>query len=140
MAATAGIELLLTQRLQLVLGLTPLHAGLIVTAFAAGVSILGTILTAVYTNTIHLPATAPAQAAGSIDEARAAAGRLPAGQAHTLLAAAASAFNNGYTLALAITAIALAAGSAFTYRYLHRQPATSTEQARHPEPAQTGAL
>ena len=36
MAATAGIELLLTQRLQLVLGLTPLHAGLIVTAFAAG--------------------------------------------------------------------------------------------------------
>ena len=36
MAATAGIELLLTQRLQLVLGLTPLHAGLIVTAFATG--------------------------------------------------------------------------------------------------------
>jgi MFS transporter, DHA2 family, multidrug resistance protein len=36
MAATAGAELLLTQRLQLVLGLTPLHAGLIVTAFAAG--------------------------------------------------------------------------------------------------------
>src|SRR6202167_3054991 len=36
MAATAGIDLLLTQRLQLVLGLTPLHAGLIVTAFAAG--------------------------------------------------------------------------------------------------------
>ena len=36
MAATAGVELLLTQRLQLVLGLTPLHAGLIVTAFAAG--------------------------------------------------------------------------------------------------------
>jgi DHA2 family multidrug resistance protein-like MFS transporter len=136
MAATAGIELLLTQRLQLVLGLTPLHAGLIVTAFAAGVSILGTILTAVYTNTIHLPATAPAQAAGSIDEARAAAGHLPAGQAHTLLDAAASAFDNGYTLALAITAIALAAGSAFTYRYLKRQPTTTAEQARHPEPAQ----
>jgi len=36
MAATVGVELLLTQRLQLVLGLTPLHAGLIVTAFAAG--------------------------------------------------------------------------------------------------------
>jgi DHA2 family multidrug resistance protein-like MFS transporter len=104
----------------------------------AGVTVLGTIITAVYTNTIHLPATAPAQAAGSIDEARAAAGRLPAGQAHTLLDAAASAFNNGYTLALAITAIALAAGSAFTYRYLKRQPATSTQQAQHPEPAQTG--
>ena len=36
MAATAGIELLLTQRMQLVVGLTPLHAGLIVTAFAIG--------------------------------------------------------------------------------------------------------
>src|SRR6204780_2047113 len=36
MAATAGIDLLLTQRLQLVVGLTPLHAGLIVTAFAVG--------------------------------------------------------------------------------------------------------
>ena len=36
MAATAGTDLLLTQRLQLVLGLTPLHAGLIVTAFAIG--------------------------------------------------------------------------------------------------------
>ena len=242
MAATAGVELLLTQRLQLVLGLTPLHAGLIVTAFAAGslpvgvlaggllhrtgvrpliggglllgalgvlaallltpgavpllgggrspawvvpglvlagaglgivmvaasvaiisgappqragmassiesvsyelgslagVTVLGTILTAVYTNTIHLPATAPAQAAGSIDAARAAAGHLPAGQARTLLDAAASAFDNGYTLALAITAIALAAGSAFTYRYLKRQPPTPTEQTRHPEPVQHG--
>jgi DHA2 family multidrug resistance protein-like MFS transporter len=104
----------------------------------AGVTVLETILTAVYTNTIHLPATAPAQAAGSIDEARAAAGHLPAGQAHTLLDAAASAFDNGYTLALAITVIALTAGSAFTYRYLKRQPPTSTEQAQHPEPAQHG--
>jgi DHA2 family multidrug resistance protein-like MFS transporter len=242
MAATAGVELLLTQRLQLVLGLTPLHAGLIVTAFAAGslpvgvlaggllhrtgvrpliggglllgalgvlaallltpgavpllgggrspawvvpglvlagaglgtvmvaasaaiiggappqragmassiesvsyelgslagITILGTILTAVYTSTIHLPATAPARAAGSIDQARAAAGHLPAGQARTLLDAAASAFDNGYTLALAITAIALAAGSAFTYRYLKRQPTAPTEQAQHPEPAQHG--
>jgi DHA2 family multidrug resistance protein-like MFS transporter len=242
MAATAGTDLLLTQRLQLVLGLTPLHAGLIVTAFAAGslpvgvlaggllhrtgvrpliggglllgalgvlvtllltpgavpllgggrspawvvpglvlagaglgivmvaasaaiisgappqragmassiesvsyelgslagVTVLGTILTAVYTSTIHLPATAPARAGGSIDEAHTAADHLPAGQARTLLDAAASAFGNGYTLALAITAIALAAGSAFTYRYLTWQPSTSAEQARHPEPAQHG--
>ncbi|HEY5399733.1 MAG TPA: MFS transporter [Trebonia sp.] len=234
MAATAGVELLLTQRLQLVLGLTPLHAGLIVTAFAAGslpvgvlaggllhrtgprpliggglllgalgvlltllltpgavalldaawspawvvpglvlagaglgvvmvaasvaiisgappqragmassiesvsyelgslvgVTVIGTILTALYTHTIHLPATAPARAAGSIDAARAAAGHLPAGQARTLLDAAASAFDNGYTLALAVTAIALAAGSAFAYRYLRRQPAASAEQAQ----------
>jgi DHA2 family multidrug resistance protein-like MFS transporter len=242
MAATVGIDLVLTQRLQLVLGLTPLHAGLIVTAFAAGsvpvgvlaggmlhrtgvrpliggglllgafgvlvtllltpgavpllgggrspawvvpglvlagvglgivmvaasaaiisgappqragmassvesvsyelgslagVTVLGTVLTAVYTHTIHLPATAPARAAGSIDEARAAAGHLSAGQAHALLDAAASAFDNGYILALAITVIALAAGSAFAYRYLHRQPTTPAERARHPEPAQTG--
>jgi DHA2 family multidrug resistance protein-like MFS transporter len=242
MAATVGIDLVLTQRLQLVLGLTPLHAALIVTAFAAGslpvgvlaggllhrtgvrpliggglllgalgvlvtllltpgavpllgggrspawvvpglvligaglgivmvaasaaiisgappqragmassiesvsyelgslagITVLETILTAAYTHTIHLPATAPAQAAGSIDQARAAAGHLPAGQARTLLAAAASAFDNGYTLALAITAIALAAGSAFTYRYLNRQPTTPAEQAQHPEPAQHG--
>jgi MFS transporter, DHA2 family, multidrug resistance protein len=236
MAATVGIDLVLTQRLQLVLGLTPLYAGLIVTAFAAGslpvgvlaggllqrtgvrpliggglllgalgvlvtlaltpgavpllsggrspawvvpglvlagaglgivmvaasaaiiggappqragmassiesvsyelgslagVTVLGTILTAVYAQTIHLPATAPAQAAGSIDQARAAAAHLPAGQARTLLDAAASAFDNGYTLALAITAIALAAGSAFTYHYLTRQPTTPAEQAQHP--------
>ena len=52
--------------------------------------------------------------------------------------AAASAFDNGYTLALAITTLALAAGSAFTYRYLKRQPTASTEQAQHPEPAQHG--
>jgi DHA2 family multidrug resistance protein-like MFS transporter len=242
MAATVGIDLVLTQRLQLVLGLTPLHAGLIVTAFAAGslpvgvlaggllrrtgvrpliggglflgavgvlvtlaltpgavallgggrspawvvpglvlagaglgivmvaasaaiisgappqragmassiesvsyelgslagVTVLGTILTAVYAHTIRLPATAPARAAGSIDQARSAAAHLPASQAHALLAAAASAFDNGYTLALAITAIALAAGSTFTYRYLHRQPATPAEQAQHPEPARDG--
>ena len=104
----------------------------------AGITVLGTILTAAYTHTIHLPATAPAQAGGSIDAARAAAGHLPAGQAHTLMTAAASAFDNGYTLALAITALALAAGSAFTYRYLTRQPAIPAEQAQHPEPAQHG--
>ncbi|UED87548.1 MFS transporter [Streptomyces profundus] len=36
MFATAGVQLLLTQRLQLVLGQTPLEAGLVVTAFAVG--------------------------------------------------------------------------------------------------------
>jgi MFS transporter, DHA2 family, multidrug resistance protein len=61
---------------------------------------------------------------------------LPAGQAHTLLNAAANALDNGYTLTLAITAIALAAGSAFTYRYLKREPTSPAEQAQHPEPAQ----
>ena len=47
-----------------------------------------------------------------------------------LLNAAASAFDNGYTLALAITTIALAAGSAFTYRYLTRQPTARAQQAQ----------
>jgi hypothetical protein len=56
------------------------------------------------------------------------------------LNAAASAFDNGYTVALAITALALAAGSAFTYRYLTRRPATCTDQAQHPEPAENGRL
>ncbi len=40
-------------------------------------------------------------------------------------------------LALAITTLALAAGSALTYRYLKRQPTASAEQAQHPEPAHT---
>ena len=93
----------------------------------AGVTILGTILTA-----------APARAAGSIDQARTAARHLPASQARTLLDTAASAFDNGYLLALAITALALAAGSAFTYHHHTRQPTTPTEQAQHPEPAQHG--
>ena len=73
-------------------------------------------------------------AVACLHQRRPAAGHLPAGQARTLISAAASAFDNGYTVALAITAIALAAGSAFTYRYLRRQPSTPTEQARHPEP------
>ena len=243
MAATAGIDLVLTQRLQLVVSLTPLHAGLIVTAFAAGslpvgvlaggllhrtgarplisgglvlgalgvlvtllltpgavpllgggrspawiapglvlagaglgvvmvaasaaiisgapaqragmassiesvsyelgslagITVLETILTATYARTIRLPAGAPAPAASGIDQARAAAGHLPAGQANALLAAAASAFDNGYSLALAITAFALAAGSAFTYRYLNRRPTTPTEQAQQLAPAHNRA-
>ena len=72
-------------------------------------------------------------AVACLHQRRPASGHLPAGQARTLIDAA-SAFDNGHTLALAITAIALAAGSAFTYRYLRRQPPTATEQARHPEP------
>ena len=74
---------------------------------------------------------------GRNHQRRPASGHLPAGQARTLIDAA-SAFDNGHTLALAITAIALAAGSAFTYRYLKRQPTTSTEQAQHPELAHNG--
>jgi hypothetical protein len=52
--------------------------------------------------------------------------------------AAASAFDNGYNLALAVTALALAAGSAFTYRYLTRQPTAPTQQTQHPNRRSTG--
>jgi hypothetical protein len=51
-------------------------------------------------------------------------GPMPLAIAGALLDAAVGAFDNGYILVLAITAVALAAGSAFTYRYLKRQPAT----------------
>src|SRR6202453_843647 len=79
--------------------LGPIVGGLLLQHFWWGsVFLLNILLTAVYTSTIHLPATAPAQAAGGIDQARAAAGNLPAGQARTLLDAAARAFDNGYTL------------------------------------------
>ncbi len=37
-----------------------------------------------------------------------------------------------------LLSLALAAGSAFTYRYLTRQPTAPTQQAQHPEPAQHG--
>ncbi|MEV0218541.1 MFS transporter [Streptomyces sp. NPDC050704] len=97
-----------------------------------GVAVLGSVLTAVYTRTVALPDNTPAAAADSLDEARATAGRLPATEAQPLLDAAKSAFDNGYTVTLALAAAVLAAGSLFTYRYLARTPAPSTDE-------QTGA-
>ncbi|MEE1799378.1 MFS transporter [Streptomyces sp. JV176] len=223
MFATAGIQLVLTQRLQLVLDLTPLHAGLLVAAFAAGclpsgavagslvhrtgprpliagglltgaagvlltllltpgvvplvaahpdhpgwivpglmvagagmglamtaasaaimgnapahragmaasveevsyelgslsgVAVLGSVLGALYTSTVHLPSGVPDLAKDSLDAARSTAAALPADRADPLLAAARNAFDHGYTLTLLITAAALIAGSVFTARRL----------------------
>src|SRR5580693_9209872 len=159
MAATVGIDLLLTQRLQLVLGLTPLHAGLIVTAFAAGSLPVGVLAGGL----VHRTGVRPLIGGGLLLGALGVlvtllltpgavpllgGGRSPAwvvpglvlagaGLGIVMVAASAaiisSAFDNGYTLALAVTVLALAAGSAFTYRYLKRQPATPAEQAQHPE-------
>ncbi|MEV8353376.1 MFS transporter [Streptomyces niveus] len=223
MFATAGIQLVLTQRLQLVMDLTPLHAGLLVAAFAvgclpsgivagslvhrtgprplivgglvtgtagalltllltpgvvpflgihpghplwitpglvvagagmglamtaasaaimgnapahragmaasveevsyelgslSGVAILGSVLGSLYTATVHLPSGSPDAATRSLDSARTAAAELSPRQADSLLDAAHSAFDNGYTLTLLITAAVLAAGSVFTARRL----------------------
>jgi DHA2 family multidrug resistance protein-like MFS transporter len=222
MFATAGVELVLTQHLQLALGLTPLRAGLLVTAFAVGalpagvlagglmhrtgvrplisggllagaagtaalllsphenaswvvpgllllgaglgttmtaasaaivgnapahragmassveevsyefggltgVAILGSLLTSVYAGTVTLPEGAPAAAADSLDDARAAAGHLPGAEARTLLDAATGAFDTGYTLTLAIAATVLAAGGLFAHRFLDRPAGPVTE-------------
>ncbi|AXG78857.1 MFS transporter [Streptomyces paludis] len=238
MFATAGIQLILTQRLQLVLDLTPLHAGLLVAAFAigclpagviaggiahrtgprplivggllagtagvllivlltpgvapflrihpaheawivpglvvagagiglamtaasttimsnapveragmassveevsyelgslSGVALLGSALTSVYTATVHLPAGVPAAAEDSLDQARVTAAELPAPQADSLLAAAHTAFDNGYTLTLLIAAAALAAGAAFTATRLSR-PTPDPVAGANPQP------
>ncbi|MGI3201497.1 hypothetical protein ACRJ4W_29940 [Streptomyces sp. GLT-R25] len=85
-----------------------------------GVAVLGSVLTAVYTGTVTLPAGAPDTAADSLDEARATADHLPAEQGRPLLDAATSAFDNGYNTTLVIATALLAAGSLFTYRYLGR--------------------
>ncbi|MGP4052468.1 MFS transporter [Streptomyces sp. 2A115] len=92
-----------------------------------GVAVLGSLLTAVYTHTVALPASAPAAAADSLDEARASADDLPATEAGPLLDAAKSAFDDGYTATLALSALVLAAGSLFTYRYLGRTPSPTAD-------------
>ena len=98
----------------------------------AGVTVTVTILTALYTQTIRLPATAPAQPpAASTQPAPPPPPTSPPPRPAPCWTPPPGAFDNGYTLSLAITAIALAAGSAFTYRYLRRQPTPSTEQAQH---------
>ena len=104
-----------------------------------GVAVLGSVLTAVYTGTVDLPPGAPGGAADSLDEAHAAAEQPPAGQADSLLDAATSAFDNGYTTLVIATAL-LAFGALFAYRYLGGKtgtPSTATEQA---EPAMDLAL
>ncbi|MCZ4511969.1 MFS transporter [Streptomyces sp. ActVer] len=100
-----------------------------------GVAVLGSVLTAVYTGTVTLPAGTPDTAADSLDEARATADHLPAEQGRPLLDAATSAFDNGYNTTLVIATALLTAGSLFTYRYVSRTPTPSTVTPEPAEPA-----
>lgn len=100
-----------------------------------GVAVLGSVLTAVYTGTVTLPAGTTDTAADSLDEARATADHLPAEQGRPLLDAANSAFDNGYNATLVIATVLLAAGALFTYRYLSRTPKPSTITPEPAEPA-----
>ncbi|WP_326796081.1 hypothetical protein OG946_11840 [Streptomyces sp. NBC_01808] len=93
-----------------------------------GVAVLGSVLTAVYTATVDLPAGAPEAASDSIDEVRAVAGELPPDGSRSLLESAASAFDNGYTLTLVITVAVLAAGGVAARLLLgHRAAAAAPE-------------
>ncbi|WBB64632.1 MFS transporter [Streptomyces sp. WMMC500] len=104
-----------------------------------GVAVLGSVLTAVYTATVELPAGAPGAASDSLDEARAVAGELPPGDGRSLLEAAASAFDNGYTLTLAVTVAVLAVGGVVTRLLLgHRTAGAAPEEPEEPEEKDSG--
>jgi DHA2 family multidrug resistance protein-like MFS transporter len=91
-----------------------------------GVAVLGSLMAAVYTRTVSLPAQAPPAAAEGMDEAlRTSEGLDPAG-ADTLFAAAVQAFDNGYRATLVIAAAVLFASAAFGF--LHKR-------GRHSGPA-----
>ncbi|MEO3763387.1 hypothetical protein [Streptomyces sp. B5E4] len=107
-----------------------------------GVAVLGSVLTAVYTATVDLPAGAPGTASDSIDEARAVAGELPPGGSRSLLESAASAFDNGCTLTLVVSAAVLAAGGITARRLLGHRTATAAPAEETPGdgPGGTGAV
>ncbi|MFF0725770.1 MFS transporter [Streptomyces sp. NPDC004134] len=107
-----------------------------------GVAVLGSVLTAVYTATVDLPAGAPEAASDSIDEARAVAGELPPDGSRSLLESAASAFDNGYTLTLVITIAVLAAGGVAARLLLGHRTATAAPEDEPPGggPADAGAV
>ncbi|MFE9243345.1 MFS transporter [Nocardiopsis sp. NPDC006938] len=79
----------------------------------SGVAVLGSLMAAVYTRTVVLPAGAPPWAAEGMDEARAAAGELDSGGSAELLDAAARAFDNGYLATLVIAAGVLLVSAVF---------------------------
>ncbi|WP_407565135.1 MFS transporter [Streptomyces sp. 184] len=93
-----------------------------------GVAVLGSVMTAVYTATVDLPAGVPEAASDSLDEAREVAAGLPPGGSRSLLDTAVSAFDNGYTLTLAVTAAVLAVGGIATRVLLgHRTAAAEPD-------------
>ncbi|XVJ75799.1 MFS transporter [Streptomyces sp. JH002] len=96
----------------------------------SGVAILGSMLSALYTATVRLPADAPDSAREGLDQAIAAAGELPDGTtAGALLSAAHRAFDHGYTATLLIATVVLVGGAALTARLLSRPaPTLSTTE------------
>ncbi|MFI0732977.1 MFS transporter [Streptomyces sp. NPDC021225] len=137
----AGMGLAMTAASAAIMGNAPAHrAGMAASVeevsyelgSLSGVAILGSLLGSLYTATVHLPAGAPAAAEDGLDQAHAAAARLPADQADSLLEAARDAFDNGYALALAISTLVLVIGALLTARLLAR-PAPVAE-AREKEP------
>lgn len=88
---------------------------------ALGVTLMGTLLSAVYAR--HMPLAAddllPAVVRDSLDEALLVAERLPAGLAHSLMEAARGAFEHGYAavlLACALLLLAAAIGVVWSLR------------------------
>lgn len=81
----------------------------------AAVAVLGSVLTAVYSGTVDLPAGAPAAAGESIDHAHTLADGVGGA---ALLDAAAAAFDRGYTTVLVILLVALLLAAVFVTRKL----------------------
>ncbi|MFI6699957.1 MFS transporter [Streptomyces sp. NPDC050509] len=80
------------------------------------VALLGSLLTAVYTATIDLPAGAPASARDSVDSALALAGKDNA----ALIAAASHAFDSAYFAVMIVITVVMAAGAIATGLLLRR--------------------
>lgn len=98
-----------------------------------GVAILGSLMAAVYTRTVTLPAQAPPVAAEGMDEARAAAEGLDPASATALLEGASQAFDNGYQVTLVIAAVVLLASAAFGF--LHKRGQDGAPVPSGPDPA-----
>ncbi|APU15112.1 MULTISPECIES: MFS transporter [Actinoalloteichus] len=94
-----------------------------------GVAILGSALTSVYSRVITLPAGAPAEAAASLDDARAAAAGMATEDADPLVNAAVRAFDSGYHVTLVIAAAALAAATIFSLLYRRGRPNAPVDSA-----------
>ncbi|MGW0578204.1 MFS transporter [Streptomyces sp. NPDC002920] len=140
----AGMGLAMTAASAAIMGNAPAHRAGMATSVEevsyelgslSGVAILGSALGNLYTATVQLPADVPESAKDSLDAALVTADRLPADQAGSLLNAAHDAFDNGYVLTLAITAVVLLAGSAFTARRLTRPTPAPTSASEPTESA-----
>ncbi|GLW69841.1 MFS transporter [Kitasatospora phosalacinea] len=103
---------------------------------ALGIALVGSIVTALYTGSLSVPAGVdPAlaeQAAQSLGGARESAAALPAGPAGELLAAANDAFVHGVTVAAWVSAVLLLAAAALAHHLLRHRPAPT---ATTPAPA-----